>query len=178
MTDENEQEKENPALKNFNGPLEGVKHVLKKGLTLALKGLLIGGAVAAAYGFLMGGASTFAIPVIGPMLSPFLAKFGLDAAVKTGLVATWAVTGAAIGGAFGASSALLDAGDVVDEKREQVVLREEAKKARDARAAFIGKQVELRQHAQPAVNQGELAIHSGLGPRNPLQRGGDGPAVS
>lgn len=176
MSQEEEYEEEavDPALRNFNAPLEGVKHVGKGVIGGAVKGALIAGGIALALGAIVGGGAAIAavgwIPFVGPLLAGVLAPLGV--AAGGGLVAALggalgaAVLGAKVGAAVGGGMSLLSVGEAIEEKKEILIEASDRKMMRADRM----EQLAMRREQQ-ALAMERQAQEMGVSPHIPHGRG-------
>ena len=160
MADDDEKEIEHPALKNFNAPVEYVRHTLKSAFKGGLKGALIGAAVAVGFALLsstvvggMIGAGLAGMLAIFPPLAP-LAAIVAPAAVATGgaigfgstgilaALANGAMWGGGIGAAVGAGFGVSNAEEAVEERKEQTIA------VYDKKAAYALKLEALKQRQE------------------------------
>lgn len=154
--------------KNFNEPLEYVKAVAGKALKWAAIGALVGGAMMAFFPAMIGAAfSTITLGYGGG-----IAAGGVAAAFGAG-----ALQGGILAGAIGAVMGIADAGDVVDEKREQATLREQQYRNRMLREQNVANALEAK-NLDLVERQSQLMAGATPGfPRGKLRENDSGPGV-
>lgn len=168
MSDD-QNEFEHPALKDFNEPIETVKHVAGK----TVKGGLIGGVVGGA-GLLAATAAFAALTPAGWVATAGTAILETLGVIEIGGVvgATTAVatTGAAIGGIAGAgiggAMGISNAGEAIEDKKETIVAQAERMEVRKERAQAM--QIQKNAAIAAANAQGQqmgVVPPQGLPPR-------------
>lgn len=150
---------EHPGLKNFNQPLEYIKHVAGKAIKWGAIAALIGGL---AVGLIPGaftalGSFTSLIPGVGATVTNWFASGALTSFM------TGAIWAGMAGGAIGAISGMADAGDAVDEAAEQRIAAYERREVRQQRLAMLDQRRE-----QARLNMAQRAQAMGLTPGHGL----------
>ncbi len=151
---------EHPALKNFNRTVETVKHVVVSTLKTGLKGALVGGLALGAASVVLGSPLMIAgmLPVVGATAS------GAAGSLTGSWLLTGALMGAGIGGAVGLVSGVNSAEDVVNERAEELV----AKDNRRLQLAANQEMMQMNMERQRAMaRSGGMAIQ----PQNQLPMG-------
>ncbi|MFW0777441.1 MAG: hypothetical protein ACN2B6_06960 [Rickettsiales bacterium] len=171
--DPNDPVETHPALKHFSPTGEYLKSGLRGGLKGALKGALIAGIITAAVlavggAVILGGlgAALTAIPVVGWALGPTAAVAGattgagLATAGGMSVVASMALLGAKIGGAFGAGKGLINGDEAVAEAEERRIMNYERAQQRKQNEATFAMNMQRQQMAMG----GGMAVSPGMIP--------------
>lgn len=148
---------DHPAMKKFNEPWEYVKHVGKKALRWAAKAAIIVGVAALVLSILpagiLGVANTLTFGLTGLLT-------GSGAGFAWGSLLGGVAAGAAVGGLLGGVSAVADAGDAVDERKEQAIAAYDRAEARAMRVNALELQAERQR-----IGMAQQAQGMGLSPQ-------------